>query len=332
MPHLTLKPTTKLRSASRLQLAQVKPNNQPQTTDPAHSKKQPLTALNASKNASKSFLAEVPQSPPAQSLPDSVSLNAGSRSIPRSISRPLSKEQTALKPSPSNEAEHSPIATDLKATDLKATDLKDFPSYPGSAASPDSGAFTTTAPFEKVTAFFNQTLIAQNQRWKAQSISTGPDLQIYQIASGSTTRYLNIFSSPPIGTQYVLTEQPTTLTALKDTESANAQIGDILADLKGIEGVDASQTAEPVQFSRFSEIQNMNLIPGAQPEKALDQYLRTPLVQNGFQVEENPQPYGGGPLYALKRQTFVGYLNLVPSRDGKATVIVIWNKLPTTSS
>jgi hypothetical protein len=209
-------------------------------------------------------------------------------------------------------------------------DFKDFPTYPGSALSSESSVSTTTDDFKKVADYFDKVLLSdQKQKWSSQGIlNESSGVKAYQVHKGGVKKILSVFSKGPLGTAYILTDRPTTLDALEKAEEAIASISDILGGLKALEQVDGSRTAQPTLFKRDDpEILSMNLIEVAPPEKVFADYFSTPLAQNGFEVPK-PSAYGGGPVYVLNRGQFTGYLNLVPSQDGKGTVIIFWKVHP----
>ena len=48
-----------------------------------------------------------------------------------------------------------------------------------------------------------------------------------------------------------------------------------------------------------------------------------PSLQSIFEVSKSDN-YGNGLLYKLKKSSFTGYLNLVPTKDGTCTIVVLW--------
>jgi hypothetical protein len=279
------------------------------------------------------FIAK-PTLPPTSAKPKPVesSSRLQNRLVGRAATSPTLKPSSpsGLKPDvPTVQASPSP-APEPKQDQNTDLGFKDFPTYPGSAPSPESPASTTKDDFKKVVNYFDKALLGnQKQKWSSQEIANEPSrVKAYQVSKGGVTKFLSVFSKGQLGTAYVLTDQPTTLEALNETEAAIASINDILGDLKALERVDDSQTAQPKLFKRDdSKIHSMNLIEATPPEKVFTDYFSTSLAQNGFEVPK-PAAYGGGPVYILNRGQFTAYLNLVPSKDGTGTVIVLWKVPP----
>ena len=72
----------------------------------------------------------------------------------------------------------------------------------------------------------------------------------------------------------------------------------------------------------------MQVVSGEAPDSFFDSYLRTNLVNNGFDSTQLSQSYGGGLLYEVKKETTSLYINLVPTQDASGTIVVIWKTLP----
>lgn len=208
-------------------------------------------------------------------------------------------------------------------------EFKDFPRYPDSVLRPDSPALSVAADFKTVADHFYKALTGDpKQHWNVQEITEQPSgTKVYQVKKGKTIKFLSIFSQGQLGTSYVLTDRQTTLEALKKEEEAIADVSGILAELR-VQPTDNSLLAQPEQFNRGdAEIVSKNFVEDILPEQFFDKKLSTSLMQSGFKMPKFSD-YGGGPVYALNRDSFTGYLNLLPSKDGKRTVIVFWKVPP----
>lgn len=227
----------------------------------------------------------------------------------------------------------SSLTVKHQKADLALKDLafKDFPPYPNATTSPETPASLTSDSFENVVKFFDGKLESPTPEWKFQVVASEPDRRVYQVIHGNASQFLSVLSKGSFGTAYILASQPTTQDALKQTDTAIESIGDILGSLK-LEAVTASRTAQPKLFSTDNKIQSMNLTQVMPSDKVLQNLLSQPFRSQDFNVALLPQSYGGGPLYSIKRESFVCYLSLVPSEDGKGTVIVFWKEPPVTLS
>jgi hypothetical protein len=78
-----------------------------------------------------------------------------------------------------------------------------------------------------------------------------------------------------------------------------------------------------------SEIDSMKLVPAQAPQQLLSGIFTPNLSQLGYQPPKPVATYGGGQLYELKKGTSKPfYLNLVPTKDGKGTIVVVWRSKP----
>lgn len=66
---------------------------------------------------------------------------------------------------------------------------------------------------------------------------------------------------------------------------------------------------------------------GKTPEQVYISVLNSQLQSGNFQTEQKPD-YGGGTVYEIKQNDTVWYLNLVPTTDGRGTIIVVWQHDP----
>jgi hypothetical protein len=90
-----------------------------------------------------------------------------------------------------------------------------------------------------------------------------------------------------------------------------------------LSSVESDGSLIPAQLRE--EIQAQKLVAGQTPDAVYDSML--PSLQSVFEVSESGS-YGGGNLYTLKKDSFTGYLNLVPTKDNSGTIIVLWTEKP----
>ncbi|NEQ22260.1 MAG: hypothetical protein F6K28_24320 [Microcoleus sp. SIO2G3] len=76
-----------------------------------------------------------------------------------------------------------------------------------------------------------------------------------------------------------------------------------------------------------SDILRAVWMDGKTPEQVYISVLSSQLQSGNFQTEQKPD-YGGGTVYKIRQDDSVWYLNLVPTTDGKGTIIVVWNREP----
>ncbi|HEY9823868.1 MAG TPA: hypothetical protein V6D19_00350, partial [Stenomitos sp.] len=152
--------------------------------------------------------------------------------------------------------------------------------------------------------------------------------RVYRVSKGRVSQFLSILTADKVGTVYVLADQARVLGDLSQAVEVPPEIGDIFNSISATE-TDSSATSQPNLFSsKSSNIITMMLLTDATPDTVFDSYFRTNLSSQGFEISEGAQLYGGGPVYSIKREKFTGYLNLVPSNDGKGTVMILWKVPP----
>jgi hypothetical protein len=82
----------------------------------------------------------------------------------------------------------------------------------------------------------------------------------------------------------------------------------------------------PVQNGEIDS--TMKLVRGQIPSELLSGFFTPNLTQSGYRLKAIGI-YGGGQLYELKKDTFKPfYLNLVPAKGGKGTIVVVWRSKP----
>ncbi|GEM_PF-4929332 len=75
----------------------------------------------------------------------------------------------------------------------------------------------------------------------------------------------------------------------------------------------------------------LSLVADQTPSELFKGYFWPNLQGKGYDVSAAPiGEYAGGPVYQVKRGALLGYLNLVPTGDGKGTLVVMWRRSPLT--
>lgn len=256
------------------------------------------------------------------------------QAVTRPVQSPLPPQQVIPTPSPSPTASPAPSS----ATN---TPLAEFPHFPG--AKPGClevpSCFQTANDLDKVAAHFEKELPAKGFTAPVNVDETG-SRKVYEVSrSDFSTQYLSLIYTKD-GTIYVLADAPRSLDELKQAVVVPEEFYNILAEV-GEELEDESQFADPSQFySKLSsqdpdgslipaesreEIQGKKLVAGQPPDAVYTNLA--PSLASIFAVSEFGN-YGGGPLYTLKKNNFIGYLNLVPTKDNSGTIVVLWSEPP----
>jgi hypothetical protein len=225
----------------------------------------------------------------------------------------------------------------------------DFPHYPkaGPGCLGLQSCFESADALDVIVQHFEKQLPLK--KYEAKREINEKERVVFQVSKGGTTQYLNILSEGS-ATVYVLAENPKTRADLQQAVQIPPDFSDqILAQLPT--GKDGESTdPSPDQFASandfFSdlggdapdgsvmapktnpEIDSMKLVSGQTPQQLFSTSFEPSLKSSGYESKPG-EVYGGGQLYELKKGTSKPfYLNLVPTKDGKGTVIVVWLSKP----
>jgi hypothetical protein len=226
---------------------------------------------------------------------------------------------------PSSVAKVSPSPAPTPQEDADNTGL-DLPLYPNAQEGCNGACLQTPDALDKVAAFFTAAL--PKQKWKSEQTENTAARKVLRISKGNVTQYLSIIATDnPKGTAYVAADQPKTQEDLKSSVAVPQEVAEILSNVSA-QDVDASATAQPALFSKRPKILSMSFLEGETPDTVFDTFFSTNLRNNNYEFSASTTTYGGGPVYEIKRDKFKAYINLVPDKDGKGTVIVIWEAPP----
>jgi hypothetical protein len=270
-------------------------------------------------------------------------LASSSRNNQLVIQNPKKKAQTQV---PNQKPQATPSKPDPveEASSDPNNPMNDFPLYPG--AIPNCYGFTTCfqtdKPLDLVSQFFQQELPKRKFALTPDAVES--DRKVFKFSKGGSQQFLNIFSEGQTSF-YLLASEAMKRSDIQNAVQVPPSFNAIMANLPPAadgESTDASpdQFASPTDF--FSElggeapdkttmnpkqkenIDTVKLVRGQTPEQLLSKYF----TQSGFQPK-SIATYGGGPLYEVKKGTFKPfYLNLVPAKGNKGTIVVVWLSNP----
>ncbi len=216
---------------------------------------------------------------------------------------------------------------------------KDFPLYPGSTPGCFglSSCLETSVVLSQVSSHFASQLPIRKYEVKRTVQETGRE--VYQVSRNALSQYLSIIENGK-STVYVLSDAPRTLEDLEKAVEVPPEILSILVSL-AVQKADATYFAQPDQFYSKADakslspgalvprsgISNISLVTGQAADTMMDEFLRSNLQNNEFEVTDLPQQYGGGPVYKLQKASQALYLNLIPTKDNSGTLLVFW-KIP----
>ncbi len=254
------------------------------------------------------------------------------RPIPTPSVRPstVSSATTAPSPTPSNSPSNpnNPFA--------------DFPHYqpstPGCFNLPS--CYQTNVALDGLAAYFDKQLPV---KYAVKPGVSEPNRKVYQLSKGGVTKYLNlILIDQQQGTAYVLADQAMTPDQLKKAVEPPPELYDILSKVSD-DKAEESDFADTRSF--FTQLTHQDkdgsvlppdYRPGIEGDPKLvtgqtPQAVATALtanLQSVFDKVTPAQDYGGGPVYQMTKGNFTAYLNLVPTQDGKSTIVVLWTSPP----
>lgn len=278
-------------------------------------------ALPTVRRASANPLAIPPRSQPSQRTETSP---------PPASTPPIAPPQTASNAS-TGSTDQTPLGDNL---------WQDFPLYPGS----QPGCFgldsclQVSAGIRQVVVHFEKELPAK--KYAIQRSEQASERTVYQVSRNGQTQFLSILSSEG-KTVYVLSDAPRTLDDLKKAIEVPPEVQAILTGL-AVQQAEPSFFAEPSLFYTPAdaksltpgalvpkpEIRNISLVAGQPSETMMDEFFRTNLQTNDFEITDLPQEYGGGKLHQIQKEGVTLYINLVPTKDKSGSLIVIWRKSP----
>lgn len=229
--------------------------------------------------------------------------------------------------------------------------FSDFPKYinsqPGSLglfkAQLYQSSQQTQDSIAAVSQYFERELKARE--YKINLTKNEADAKVFEVTKGNTTKFLNLIAHSG-GTVIVLASEILNPANINDVAKASPKEESFISILDQInfENIDdpAVYLTEPNLFyskfgadkDGFYEIEQksntvgtIRLIPDRIPEQVFDTVFAQALKSSGFEV--NPvREYGSGIVYEVKQESFITYLNLVPTSDRQSTVVVVWSSMP----
>ncbi|HEY9752778.1 MAG TPA: hypothetical protein V6C46_07495, partial [Coleofasciculaceae cyanobacterium] len=262
----------------------------------------------------------------------------------RSTVKPLNRTVTRPLPPPLPKPPGTPKQSQAGTSQAKAstgsTSWEDFPLYPGA----QQGCFNLAACLRtgdgvgQVADYYIKELTAKKYQFKASEKT--PDRQVLQVSRNGQSQFLSLIKTEG-GTVIVLSDAPRSLEDLKKAVEVPPEVSAILSNLD-------AQNAEPSNFAQpdlfytkapekglaagawvpKAEIRNISLVSGFSYDTMMDEFFRSNLQNNDFEVTDLPQAFGGGKVYKVTKGGLTLYLNLVPTQDNSGTLVVTWKDQP----
>jgi hypothetical protein len=267
------------------------------------------------------------------------------------ITKQIKQDQVATKPTLDSSTPQP--ATQDKVTETKAP-FTDFPQYPNA----ERGSFGLLQGEENlasqqtgdrpslVAAYFERELPIRGYEVKIHS--SNQTQKVYQVSKGGLTQYLNLISSSNQGTAIALSSKPIDINNLQ-VEVASKSETEFNIVLKRLNELGAQRIAIPEFYFVQPELfyakstkerdsydidkpragfdGNFVVILDKKPEEVFNNFFALNLQNSKFEISQAPN-YGGGLVYQIKQSSFTRYLNLLPTKSGGGTIVVVWKNIP----
>jgi hypothetical protein len=311
----------------------------------------PAPAPAASTASAKPSLTAVPARPAVINSPSPAVVSSQSTVTTSTPSSGTPSSSTSSSSTPSSGTAPSPqlaAATPVSPSIVDAFP-RDFPQYPD--AQPGTfGLPPTYEPFSRKTSkaiaevdeWFQQQL--SRQGYTTEPVEQSAQRMVYRVAKGGVTEFLSLIPNAAGGTNILVIPDP----LLQSDEQAILPTGDsqFLTDLTVILPTSSTSgwqaisnptelLAEPTAFFENTAEPSPKLKSGAENAAFIEnQDVETVFggLRPKFQAAEIDVVlqgnYGGGYLYQAIRGAGSHFFSLVPTQDGKSTVIVVWSQSP----
>ena len=262
---------------------------------------------------------------PKQQSPDPIISQANL--TPNPIFQPPPEESDKLQP-----RKPAPNPDDPKANDPLKDFLNNFP-FPentkvGSlgllpSKDADESARNVKQPLEVVIKYYGEELPARKYSPLASPLEDDTELKVYQVSKGGASQYLHLISKEE-DTIIFLSGKKLSRTDLANLEGETAQqreLKDILRQT--ISGASNKELPSDIKSKlRDGKYIILGIFPGENPKQIGDDFIDA-LRKKEYQVF----PFGKELYYGVKKDTFTGYIQLIPSSDGTGTAIILLDKL-----
>lgn len=263
--------------------------------------------------------------------------------LPKKVVKPAVKPIVRQRPTPPVTPPPPPTkppATQATQDTASTSSWDDFPIYPGTAL----GCFglasclQTSDSLSQVADYYSKELPAK--KYELKPTLKEADRQVFQVSRNGQSQFLSILQTEK-GQVIVLSDAPRSLEDLKKAVEVPPEVATILSNLDA-QNADQSNFAQPDLFyTRSNEkglgagalvpksgIRNISLVQGFSYDTMMDEFFRSNLQLNDYEVVDSAQDFGGGKVYQIIKGNQTIYLNLVPTRDNAGTLVVVWKDAP----
>jgi hypothetical protein len=272
---------------------------------------------------------------PKQQSANPIISQANPEQNPTSQPKPEESDSSNSKSSqspPSNPAPNSETnADDPKANDPLKDFLNNFP-FPDNAnvgslgvlsKDADESARNVKQPLEGVIKYYGKELPNRKYSTLSSPIEDDTYLKVYQVYKGSAYQYLHLISKEE-DTIIFLSQTKLSRTDLANLEVETAHQRELKDILKETIVVASNKELPSDIKSKLGDGKYiiLGIFPGENPKQIGDDFINA-LRKKEYQVF----PFGKELYYGVKKDTFMGYIQLIPSSDGTGTAIILLDKI-----
>ncbi len=271
-----------------------KPNSQPETSQPAAEE-------------SESSQSKLSQSQPSNPATD-TNTNTGTVTV---------AEQANVKDPLEDFLSNFPFPKDANAGSLGVL-----------AQEADASARNIKQPLGQVLKYYGKELPNRQYNPLASPLTDDADLKIYQVSKGNVSQYLHLISKGE-DTVIFLSAQQLARKDLANLEVETAEEREFKSTLRQTIAMTSTKELTSDIRSKLGDgkYSDFGIFPGKNPAQ-LGSEFKSALSGKGFDVGTDPINLGpDGLIYSVKKNDFVGHIQLIPTQDGSGTAIIGLDKL-----
>jgi hypothetical protein len=187
----------------------------------------------------------------------------------------------------------------------------------------DASARNIKQPLGQVLKYYGKELPNRQYSPLASPLTDDADLKIYQVSKGDVSQYLHLISKGE-DTVIFLSAQQLARKDLANLEIETAEEREFKATLRQTIAMTSTKELTSDIKSKLGDgkYSDFGIFPGKTPAQ-LGSEFKSALSGKGFDVGNDPINLGAdGLIYSVKKNDFVGHIQLIPTQDGSGTAII----------
>lgn len=191
----------------------------------------------------------------------------------------------------------------------------------------EASARNIKQPLGQVIKYYGKELPNRQYNPLSSPITDDADLKIYQVSKGNVSQYLHLISKGE-DTVIFLSTQQLSRKDLASLEVETAEEREFKATLRQTIAMTSTKelTADIKSKLGDGKYSDFGIFPGKKPTQ-LGSEFKNALSGKGFDVKEPMNLGADGLIYSVKKNDFVGHIQLIPTQDGSGTAIISLDKL-----